>query len=194
MLPFDGLRIIDLSEEIAGPYAAMLLAEQGADVVKIELAGGDPGRRMPGFAVWNRSKTGALCDFDSESDRSEVERLLSLADVLVTSWIPGGAPDGMEPEQVLSRHPRLIHLWMPPYGAKGPEANGFPDDALVAAAAGLLMGQPATAGGPVYLTIPFASYGAAFLGAGAAAAALLARERTGRGQRSKSHGSPARSR
>jgi crotonobetainyl-CoA:carnitine CoA-transferase CaiB-like acyl-CoA transferase len=182
MLPFAGLRVVDFSQEIAGPYAAMLLAEQGADVVKIEPPEGDPGRRLPGFAVWNRSKVGATCDLASESGRGELERLLRLADILLTSWSPGQAPPRLGPDEIEARQPHLVHLWLPPFGSRGPESDGFPDDALVAAAAGLLGGQPSASGEPVYLTIPFASYGAAFVGVSAVAAALLARERIGRGQ------------
>ena len=182
MLPLDGLRVVDLSEEIAGPYAGILLAEQGADVIKLEVPPGDPGRRLPGFAVWNRSKRGATCDFDSAPDRDQLERLLALADVAVTSWGPGQAPAGLANTEINARHQHLVHLWLPPFGSNGPDAGLAPDDALVAASAGLLAGQPSTSGEPVFLTIPFASYGAAFLGAGAVVAALLARDRTGRGQ------------
>lgn len=182
MLPFEGLRVVDLSEEIAGPYAAMLLAEQGADVIKVETPEGDSARRLPGFAVWNRSKTGAVCDFSKQSDVAELDRLLGRADLLVTSWAPGEAPRGFSPQELEVRFPELVHLWMPPFGSRGPDVGLYADDALVAASAGLLTGQPSTDGDPVFLTIPFASYGAAFLGAGAATAALLARERLGRGQ------------
>ncbi|MEX2237025.1 MAG: CoA transferase [Dehalococcoidia bacterium] len=183
MLPLEGLRVVDLSEEIAGPYATMLLAEQGADVVKVELApSGDPGRRLPGFHVWNRSKDGCLVDFESSEDRQRLERLLQCADVLVTSYLPRAAPASLDADEIATRHPHLVHLWLPPLGSRGPDAGRFADDALAAAAAGLLEGQPSASLEPVYLTLPFASYGAAFLGAIAAMAALLARRTTGRGQ------------
>src|SRR5437868_6032288 len=61
--PLDGIRVLDLSGGIAGPLAGMLLADFGADVVKVEPRGGDPARSLPGFAVWNRNKRGIMVDF-----------------------------------------------------------------------------------------------------------------------------------
>ncbi|MPZ23067.1 MAG: hypothetical protein GEU28_05880 [Dehalococcoidia bacterium] len=182
MLPLEGLRVLDLSEEIAGPYASMLLAEQGADVIKLEKPSGDPARALPGFHVWNRSKAGSVIRFDDPEDQPELERLLGLADVLVTGWLPGRQPAALDQDRLERDYPQLVHLWLPPFGSKGSETERYPDDALAEALAGFYVGQSTATGDPVYLTIPFASYGSAFVGAGAVVAALLARQKTGRGQ------------
>ena len=79
----DGIRIIDMSTGIAGPVATMLLAEVGADVVKVELPRPGPDREEPGFRTWNRSKRSVALDLATDDGRAELEQLLAAADVLV---------------------------------------------------------------------------------------------------------------
>src|SRR3954454_18474145 len=85
----DGIRILDLSWGIAGPLGVLLLAEQGADVIKVEPPGGDPFRAYDGYRVWNRSRRSLTVDLKSDAGRETFTRLLGTADVLVESFRPG---------------------------------------------------------------------------------------------------------
>src|SRR5215468_10434269 len=69
----DGIRIVDLSDGIAGPVATLLLAETGADVVTVEPPGGAPSRALPGFRTWNRSKRSVVLDVDDDDDRAKLD-------------------------------------------------------------------------------------------------------------------------
>ena len=79
----DGIRIVEVTQDIAGPYTGMLLAEQGAEVIKIEPPPGDRARGTPGFHVWNRSKRSVIADPTIEEGREFIHRLASTADVLL---------------------------------------------------------------------------------------------------------------
>jgi crotonobetainyl-CoA:carnitine CoA-transferase CaiB-like acyl-CoA transferase len=171
----DGIRVVECAQDIAGPYAAMLLAEQGAAVVKIEPPGGDRARVLPGFHVWNRSKRSVVADLRSQAGRDQLDALCATADVFISDWSTGD-------DSLAAANPRLIHCWMPAYGSRGNAATASAIDDLVAARSGLLASQWGHRDGPIFLTLPVASYGAAMLAAGAVCAALLARERTGQGQ------------
>src|SRR3954449_10287703 len=85
----DGVRILDLSWGIAGPLGVLLLAEQGADVIKVEPPDGDPFRAYDGSRVWNRSRRSLTVDLKSDDGRDVFERLLDTADVVVESFRPG---------------------------------------------------------------------------------------------------------
>ncbi len=174
----DGIRIVECAQDIAAPYAAMLLAEQGAEVIKVEPPGGDRARVLPGFYVWNRSKRSVVLDLTTERGRAALQGMCAEADALISDWSPAATPIDVSE---LDRS--LIHCAMPAYGSQGPLAEAPPDDDLVAARSTLFSNQWGRRDGPVYLTIPIASYGAAMLAAGALCAALLARQRDGKGQR-----------
>ena len=179
----DGIRVIDLAQGIAGPYGAMLLAEQGADVLKIEPPEGDPYRTQPGFCALNRSKEGAVADIETEQGRNAILEAVAAADVLVYDGSPGDvARLGLDYASLSAINRRLVYCWMPPYGSRGPHAERAPDDALVAALDGIMATQYSIHPGPTYLTVPLSSYGAAILAAGAICAALWVRQRTGQGQ------------
>ena len=83
--PLDTIRVVDLSTGIAGPIAAMLLADFGADVVKVELPTGDPARSLPGFAVWNRNKRSIVVERDTAAGQERLARLLAGADLCILS-------------------------------------------------------------------------------------------------------------
>lgn len=85
----DGVRILDLTEGIAGPVGVLYLAELGADVVKVEPPGGDPSRNQPGSAVWHRSRRSVVLDPSDPQDRDRFLDLVATADVLVESFAPG---------------------------------------------------------------------------------------------------------
>src|SRR5262249_5975492 len=157
----DGIRIVESAQDIAAPYAAMLLAEQGAEVIKIEPPAGDRARRLPGFHVWNRSKRNLVADLRDPSGRERLRCLCATADVLISDGFPGDPLLKFDALAEVNR--RLIRCWMPPHGGRGDGAAGVANDDLVAARSGLLAGQWAHRDGPVFLTLPIASYGAAML-------------------------------
>jgi formyl-CoA transferase/CoA:oxalate CoA-transferase len=180
----EGLRLVDLSTGIGGPYAAMLLAEMGMDCVKVETREGDEARGMPGFSVWNRSKRGVTVDLGSERGREVVRGLVSRADVLIESFSPAqGARLGLDYDSARALKPDLVYCAVPLWGANGPLAEKPGDEWVVSAFAGIMAGQGGLGQPPVYVTLPLSSYGAAFLTAYGAAAALYVRETTGRGQK-----------
>jgi crotonobetainyl-CoA:carnitine CoA-transferase CaiB-like acyl-CoA transferase len=180
----DGVRILDLTTGIAGPLGVLLLAEQGADVIKVEPPGGDPLRSMPGSHVWHRSRRSVVLDLGDDSDVARLVELVSGADVLVESFAPGTmAKWGLSYEDLGARFARLVYASLPAYPSRSRHANRPGHDALVQARAGLQSEQPGWRGGPIFLHFPAPSMAACFLLASGVAAALIARQATGRGQR-----------
>ncbi len=180
---FDGIRIVELAQGVAGPYTGMLLAEQGAQVIKIEPPQGDKARGTPGFHIWNRSKQSIIADPATREGQASIQQLVEAADVLLFDVAPDErAKLGLTQELLTQHHPRLIACHLPAFGGKGPHAQRYPDDALVAAVGGLLGSQWSHRDGGVHLVIPIASYGAAFVASGSIAAALYEREQSGKGQ------------
>ena len=179
----DGIRIIELAQGIAGPYTGMLLAEQGADVIKVEPPQGDKARGTPGFHVWNRSKRGVIADPLTREGKELIQRLSSTADVVLSDYQPGeGEKLGLSYQTLSRDNPGLIYCHLPAFGSKGPHAYRYPDDTLVAAVSGLLGSQWSHRDGGVYLVLPIASYGAAFVASGSISAALFERDHSGTGQ------------
>jgi crotonobetainyl-CoA:carnitine CoA-transferase CaiB-like acyl-CoA transferase len=207
----DGVTVLDLSTGVSGPMAAMLMADHGASVTKIERPGGDPGRSQPSFRVWNRGKRSAEVDLSTEAGRETLIALASRADVLIESFRPGVTTElGIDYETLAARNPRLIYCSITGYG-RGTRDEQRPGwDALVAARAGLqwekrgfaggainhIIGRPveeydvpdgAPEGpdreGPLFSASFWPSLSAAFLASVGINAALRAREHTGRGQR-----------
>ncbi len=179
----DGVKILDLSWGIAGPLGVMLLAEQGADVVKVEPPGGDPFRAYSGYAVWNRSRRSVTIDLKSDAGREAFLRLVDDADVLVETFRPGVTDRlGIGFDALHTRNPRLVYLSCPGY-PEGHRLAGRPGyDALVQASSGQQWEQPGWRMGPIFLHMPMPSMGACFLIPSGILAALIARETTGRGQ------------
>lgn len=180
----EGVRIIELAQGIAGPYTGMLLAEQGAEVIKVEPPQGDRARGTPGFHVWNRSKQSVVADLTTRDGKTLVQQLLATADVAILDTQPGEEhPLGLSYETLAQTLPRLVYCHLPAFGSKGPHARRYPDDTLVAALSGLLGSQWSHRDGGVHLVIPIASYGAAFVACGSITAALYERTRGGKGQK-----------
>lgn len=173
MTVLEGVRIVELASGIAGPVACRLLAEAGADAVKVEPAGGDPDReaRPVAFATWNRSKRSVVGD---------LEPLLARADVLVHDLPAGtGRARGLDPETLAARHPGLIVATVPSYPAGHPLADIAATDAMVQAEQGFFDEQQGNRPGPVYIRLPFPSWSAAYLTAAGVVARLVQRARTG---------------
>ena len=188
--PLSGVRVLDLSAYIAGPYGCTLLADQGADVIKIEPPAGDNLRAYPStlegenraFLGVNRSKRGIVLDLKDETDRARLFSLVAAADVLVHNFRPGVAERlGIDHPQMEAINPRLIYCAVTGYGEEGPLRGKAGYDQVLQAMTGMcvLQGKPPmpelTYGSPV-------DYYAAALVAAGVASALYEREKSGSGQ------------
>lgn len=210
----DGLKVLDLSWGIAGPMTAMLLADHGAQVTRIERPQGDPFSDMLGYKVWNRGKRSAVLDLKDSGDRALFLKLAADADILVESFAPGVMKRlGVDHEALAAINPRLIYCSITAYGEGMPDEGRKGYDALVAARVGLQFEQRgyaegavwhmtgrenpfvdaaeiqpewvqgANREGPLFVSSPWPSLGAFFSASTGIAAALLSREKTGRGQK-----------
>lgn len=180
----SGFRIVDFGHYIAGPYAAMLMAEQGAEVIKVEPPLGDPYRKEPGFMVFNRSKKGIILDLKAEEGRQIALELITSADVVIENFRPGVVQDlGIGYASIAELNPRVIYCSISGFGQTGPYRDIPGWDPIVASYAGVYVEQ---AGGeenpPLYLVLPLPSYYAAFMASFAITTALLAREITAKGR------------
>ena len=192
--PLEGMRVLDLTRNVAGPYASMILAEYGADVIKVESQGlGDDTRAWgppfwdgwsPIFVALNRNKRSITLDLREESSREVMERLVERSDVLLESF----RPDAMErlgfgPEWAAARNPRLVYCSITSYGERGPLRDRPGYDPLMQAFAGIMSvtGEPGRP--PVRVGVSLVDMGTGMWAANAILAALLEREQTGRGRR-----------
>jgi crotonobetainyl-CoA:carnitine CoA-transferase CaiB-like acyl-CoA transferase len=181
--PLEGIRVVDLTSYIAGSYGAMMLADLGADVVKVEALEGDSFRELPGFFGWNRGKRSIALNLKTPEGREVVERLARAADVVMENWRPGVADRlGVGHQHLLALNPRLIYLSVTAFGSTGPYADRPGFDPLLQALGGLMTLQ-GFGGPPQYLRTAPTDYYTAALGCQAVLAALFVRERTGKGQR-----------
>jgi crotonobetainyl-CoA:carnitine CoA-transferase CaiB-like acyl-CoA transferase len=181
--PLEGIRVVDLTSYIAGSYGAMMLADLGADVVKVEALEGDSFRELPGFFGWNRGKRSIALNLKTPEGREVVERLARTADVLMENWRPGVADRlGVGHQHLMALNPQLIYLSVTAFGSTGPYADRPGFDPLLQALGGLMTLQ-GFGGPPQYLRTAPTDYYTAALGCQAVLAALFVRERTGKGQR-----------
>lgn len=181
--PLDGIRIVDLTSYIAGSYAAMMLADLGAHVDKIESPAGDSFRELPGFYGWNRGKRSVCVDLKTPEGREIVERLVRAGDVVMENMRPGVSDRlGLGEEALRKINPRVIYCAVTAFGSTGPYADRPGFDPLLQAMAGHMAIQGAT-GPPQFIRIAINDYYAAALAAQGVLAALFTRERTGVGQR-----------
>jgi crotonobetainyl-CoA:carnitine CoA-transferase CaiB-like acyl-CoA transferase len=179
----DGVRILDLSGGIAGPLGVLQLAEHGADVIKIEPPGGRPDRTSPASRVYNRSRRSVTLDLKRPEGVRIFRELCSTADVLVEAFAPGTmARWGLDYESLRREVPRLVYCSLPawPSGTRHEHLPGW--EALVHARTGQQWENTSFRSGPVFLHSPVASFGAMFLVPTGIMSALVARDRTGRGQ------------
>jgi crotonobetainyl-CoA:carnitine CoA-transferase CaiB-like acyl-CoA transferase len=191
-LALDGLRVIDLTSHLSGPYCSMLLADQGADVIKVERPDdGDDARRMPPFVngqsspfmLWNRNKRSIVLDLKQERDRDLCRDLARGADVFIENFKPGTAARlGLGYDALAALNPRLVYCSISGFGQTGPysERPGF--DLMVQAMSGIMSVNGPEAGPPHRLPLAICDIGAGMFGAIGILAALQARARTGQGQ------------
>jgi len=181
--PLEGIRVVDLTSYIAGSYAAMQLADMGADVVKVESLEGDSFRELPGFFGWNRGKRSIALNLKTPEGRAIVETLATRGDVFMENMRPGVADRlGVGHRHLSSLNPRLVYCSVTAFGSTGPgtERPGF--DPIFQALGGLMTLQ-GFGGPPQYLRTAPTDYYTAAVATQGILAALFARERTGRGQR-----------
>lgn len=176
-----GLRVIDFGQYIAGPMAAMFLADQGADVVRVDPPGG-PRFNSPAEATWNRGKRSIVLDLKAADGHDTARRLVLGADVVIENFRPGVMERlGLGPVAMTAANPRLVYCSIPGFASDDPRAGVPGWEGVVAAATATYRANPRT-GRPVYTPLPFSSSYAAFLAATSIAMALNARERDGLGQ------------
>ncbi|MCG8547233.1 MAG: CoA transferase [Alphaproteobacteria bacterium] len=190
--PLAGIRVLDLTSVVSGPAAAGILADQGADVIKIESPHGDITRRnrtdgaglSPGFVSCNRGKRSLVLDLKQPAAADVLWRLIDGADVFVQNFRPGVAERlGFGADAVMARNPRVIYLSISGVGPTGPYADKRIYDPVVQALSGLadIQADPLT-GRPRMVRTLIADKTTAIYAAQAVTTALYARERTGKGQ------------
>jgi len=177
-----GIRVLDLSVWRPGPYATQLLAETGADVIKVEPPGGDPMRTYPElFESLNAHKRSIVLDLKAATDRGRALELAAAADVLVEGFRPGVVDRlGVGPDAVAAVNPAIVYCSVSGLGQTGPLALTSGHDLNYSAWAGSL-GPEGTA--PVVPAIPVADLAGGMAAAFAVCAALVRRARTGTGER-----------
>ncbi|MFA1702594.1 CaiB/BaiF CoA transferase family protein [Mycobacterium intracellulare] len=193
--PVDGVKVVELGVWVAGPAAGGILADWGADVIKIEPPTGDPARmfgRMlgcdmglnPPFEMDNRSKRSVVLDLGTDAGRATAFELLAGADVFLTNVRPGALQRlGLDFESVSAANPRLVYGLITGYGENGPDADRAAFDvAAFWSRAGVahLLTRPGET--PPFQRGGMGDHSAGMTMAAAVCAALLARERTGAGQ------------
>ena len=186
----SGIRVVDLTQFLPGPMLTMMMADQGAEVVKVEPPAGDPARAMGPFeagqSVWfrnlNRGKRAVALDLKSEPGRDALWRLIDDADVFVEGFRPGVVTRlGFGYADVAARNPRIVYCSVSAFGQSGVLADHPAHDMAVQARAGFLSVNDGPDGVPVVPGVPAADLAAGLTGLAAVLMALLGRERSGRG-------------
>ena len=189
--PLSGLRVLDLSAYIAGPYGCSLLADQGAEVIKIEPPTGDNLRKYPSsleaesraFVGVNRSKLGVVLDLKNPQDLAALMALVRTADVLVHNFRPSVPPRlGIAYDQLKAVNPRLIYCAVTGYGETGPLREKAGYDQVLQTMTGMCALQGKRGEPPEIIYGSVVDYYAAALVAAGVASALYEREKSGEGQ------------
>jgi crotonobetainyl-CoA:carnitine CoA-transferase CaiB-like acyl-CoA transferase len=190
--PLEGVRVLDLTTMVAGPVAAMMLGDQGADVIKVESPAGDLMRRFAfgrngisaSFLSCNRNKRSLAIDIKSAEGLEIVKELIATADVLMHNFRPGAAERlGVGEEAVRARRPDIIYVSISGFGERGPYANQRAYDPVIQALSGLAeIQRDRDTGRPRMVRTIIADYTTALTAAQAITAALFAKQRSGEGQ------------
>jgi crotonobetainyl-CoA:carnitine CoA-transferase CaiB-like acyl-CoA transferase len=187
----SGLRVIDVTQVMAGPFGTMLLADFGADVIKVEPPIGDSTRTMPGavgtdspsFNAVNRGKRSIVLDLKAPDGVAVLKRLAMTADILVENYRPGVmAALGLDFASLAAPNPRLIYASISGYGQSGPMKNKGGFDLVAQGVSGIMSVTGEPGGSPVKSGIPLTDLGAALFAVVGILAALEHRHRTGKGQ------------
>ena len=191
--PLSGVRVLDLTRALAGPYCTLMLGDMGADVVKVELPGGGDEARGWGppfiegestyFMSISRNKQSITLNLKHERSREILRRLVERSDVLVENMRPGAMGRlGFGYEQARAINPRLIYCSISGFGQTGPRAGQPAYDQVLQGMGGGMSLTGQLGGQPTKFGIPIADIAAGMFGAYAVASALFERESSGRGQ------------
>lgn len=187
LAPLKGIRVLEIANLIAGPMVGRLLADLGAEVIKLEsVAGGDIARRKgsPGFLPLNSGKRGVAFNLRSTAGQPLGQHLARWADVVIDNMRPGVAETlGMGWELLGKLNPRLVYCHVTAFGSRGPYAHKPGLDPLAGALTGVQQIQGAYCGKAVYLQVAVVDHTTALLACNGVLLALIARERTEKGQR-----------
>ena len=197
MRPFEGIRVIDITHVLAGPFAAYQLAVLGADVIKVEHADDPDQSRGSGtdkklnrhnmgtaYLTQASNKRSITLDLKLPRDRDILKKLVATADVLVENYRPGAFEAlGLGYEAMAAINPRLIYASFSAFGQRGPRDKQTAYDHVIQATSGIMAMTGTQDVHPVKLGAPAVDYATGITGAFALAAALFQRERTGMGQR-----------
>jgi crotonobetainyl-CoA:carnitine CoA-transferase CaiB-like acyl-CoA transferase len=190
----DGVRAVEMSEALAGPYCAMLLGDFGADVIKVERPGaGDQSRgwgppfvggQSAYFLGANRNKRSVTLNYDHPRGAEALKKMISAADIFITNQpsLASLQKRGIDAETLCGKNPRLIYCSITGYGFTGPKAGRPGYDILAQAEAGVMSFTGEPDGGPMRYPIAIADMTCGMYAAMGILAALYAREKTGRGQ------------
>lgn len=190
----DGVRVVEMSEALAGPYCAMLLGDFGADVVKIERpAVGDQSRgwgppfvagESAYFLATNRNKRSVVLNYDHASGAEALHKLLAGADVFIVNQpsLPSLKKRGLDAAALCAKNPRLIYCSVTGYGFSGPKAGRPGYDILAQAESGVMSFTGEPGGGPMRYPIAIADMTCGMYSTMGILAALYTREKSGRGQ------------
>jgi crotonobetainyl-CoA:carnitine CoA-transferase CaiB-like acyl-CoA transferase len=189
----EGIRVIDMSRVLAGPYCAALLGDMGADVIKVEeIKSGDEVRAWPpiendesaAFLVNNRNKRGIAVDLKTPEGPAIVRRLAARSDVLIENFRTGTMEEfGLSYQSLAELNPRLIYCSLSAFGRKGPRAHEAGYEALMQAFSGIMSITGEPDGSPVRCGVSFLDLCTSIFGAFGIATALYHRQQTGLGQR-----------
>jgi crotonobetainyl-CoA:carnitine CoA-transferase CaiB-like acyl-CoA transferase len=190
--PLAGVKVVEAATYLSGPYAGMMLADLGAEVVKVEARRGDPFRRFGRpttpysavFANLNRSKRSVVLDLKSDADRARLLELLAASDVFLANWRAGGGDAlGLSDDVLVATNPRLVRCFVTGFGPNGPSAAEPAFDTVLQGRSGLTDAMNRPGDDPRLIPGYPVDKLAAMMAAQAILAALFERERTGRGDR-----------
>jgi len=196
--PLEGVTVVDLTRALAGPYATLMLADAGAEVIKVERPGkgddtrawgppfvGEPGaEESTYFLSVNRSKKSVVLDFKDPGDIERLKDLVRRADVLVENFRPGVMERmGLGESDLEDLNPRLVYLSITGFGEGGPEGHKPGFDQIAQGEGGLMSFTGPVGGPPTKVGVPIADILSGMFGAFGVAAALAEREKSGRGQK-----------
>jgi crotonobetainyl-CoA:carnitine CoA-transferase CaiB-like acyl-CoA transferase len=189
--PLDGFRVLDFTQNVAGPLAGQVLADLGAEVIKVEAPDGEAARHItsilpgrpplaPYFLPNNRGKKSVCVDLTTEQGKREVLRLSDTADVVLEGFRPGVMERlGLGPNDLQTRNPKLIYARVSAFGGNGPNGDRPGVDLMVAAEAGMTTGMRTPDGKPQIIPFQLVDNATGHVLAQAVLAALLNRERHG---------------
>ncbi|RAH97781.1 CoA transferase [Acuticoccus sediminis] len=190
-MKLEGVRVLDLSMFLPGPYLTTLMADHGAEIIKVEPPSGEPARGLgyrseDGVSVWyrntHRGKRSVVLDLKTEAGREALMTLVDTADVFIEAFRPGVVDRlGVGPDAVTARNPRIVYASISAFGQVGPEAKRPGHDLAIEALAGIVSLNLGADGEPTNPHMPVADLSGSLMTLVAVLMALLRRETTGRG-------------